>query len=338
MTKPVCLTTAAPFVGTGPDDRPRIDGIDLRVLRNLEPGAPWPEEDAESVEAMFCSQPPPNFEAFPNVRWIQIESAGYSHLFPFRLHERDVVVTNIRGVFDCPIAEWNVAMMVNLTRDLRTMIRNQDAGVWDRSALFCGQLRGSTLGIWGYGGIGRETARLAKMMGMRVHVLARNPGSPRNDSTCIDGTGDPDGTIPDHYFTERERDEFLSNLDFLILALPLTAKTDGLLGEHELRTLPKGAFLLNPARGALVQEQALLDVLSDGHLGGVAIDTHYQYPLPPEHQLWSFPHVILTPHISGTTFSPSFTSGLLWVFRENAARFAAGQQLLNVVPPADLEG
>lgn len=313
--KPLCLTTALPFAAAEPD----IDELDVRVLRGLPANAPWPEDDADRVEVMFCTHAPPNIAAFKNLRWLQIESAGFSHLFPHRLGERGVVVTNARGIFDCPIAKWNIAMMINLVRDVRTLIRHQDAG------------------IWGYGGIGRETARLAKAMGMTVHVLTRSGVKSRADSTFIEGTGDLDGSLPDRYFTEAEKTAFLSGLDFLILALPLTKVTDGLIGETELRVLQKGAFVLNPARGPLIQEAALLAVLRDGHLGGAALDTHYAYPLPPEHPLWSFPHVILTPHISGTSFSPNYSAGLLNIFRQNACRFVAGEPLLNVIPPDDLQ-
>ncbi len=334
--KPLCLTTALPFVEAAPGEEPAVPELEMRVLRGLETGAPWPEDDADRVEAVFATHPPPNLAAFKKLRWLQIESAGYSQLFPHRLPEHRVIATNARGLFDTPIAEWNLAMMINLARDLRTLIRHQDTRVWERSARFTGEVRGRTLGIWGYGGIGRETARLARALGMTVHALARSGVKSRDDSTCLPGTGDPDGSLPHRYFTFEQRIEFLSGLDFLILALPLTAQTEGIVGEAELRALPRGAFLLNPARGPLVVEQALLAALRDGHLGGAALDTHYAYPLPPEHPLWAFPHVILTPHISGTTFSPHFRSGLLRLFRENARRFGAGESLLNVIPPSDL--
>lgn len=337
MKKPLCITTAPPFTEAPIGAEPDVSEMEVCVLRGLAPTAPWPEERAVEVEAMFCSLPPPNFAAFPRVRWLQIESAGFSHLFPLRLGEKGIVVTNARGLFDTPIAEWNIAMMIALVRDLRTLIRHQDSRIWDRSARFTGEVRGRTVGIWGYGGIGRETARLAKTLGMNVHVLTRSGRKSRADSAFAPGTSDLEGTLPDRYFKEEERMEFLRGLDFLVLALPLTTKTEGLLGEEELRALPKGAFLLNPARGPIVQQAALLAVLRDGHLGGAALDTHYQYPLPAEHPLWDFPHVILTPHISGTTFSANFRAGLLGIFRENARRFTAGELLLNVVPAADLQ-
>ncbi len=335
--KPICLTTAVPFLEAAPGAEPPVAEFDMRVLRGLPAGAPWPEEDAAQVRAMFCTAPPPNLAAFKNMRWLQIESVGFSQLFPFRLADKGITVTNARGLFDSAIAEWNIAMMINLVRDVRTLIRHQDAGIWERSAQFTGEIRGRTLGIWGYGGIGRETARVAKAMGMRVHVLTRSGITTRTYSTCTPGTGDPDGTMPDACFTTQQKKAFLRGLDFLLLALPLTKKTDGLITEADLRLLPKGAFVLNPARGTLIQEQALLAVLRDGHLGGAALDTHYHYPLPPEHPLWQFPHVILTPHISGTSFSANYSSGLLDIFRQNARRFAAAQPLFNVIPPIDLQ-
>jgi len=308
----------------------------MQVLRDVAEGQPWPEDRAAEVKIAFCSYPPPNFSRFTGLRWLQIESAGFSHLFPLQLGKTGIQVTNARGVFDCPIGEWNLAMMVNLARDVRALIRHQEARVWDRSPRFSSELRGRTVGLWGYGGIGRETARLAKTLGMTVHVLTRSGRKARLDCMCVEGTGDPDGSLPDRYFAEAELPEFLGGIDFLILALPLTAKTVGLVGEKELRALRKGSFLLNPARGPIVREEALLAVLRDGHLGGAALDTHYHYPLWPDHPLWTFPNVILTPHVAGTTFSPHFRGDLLKIFQENARRYVAGRELLNVVAKEDL--
>jgi len=336
MNKPLCYTSAPCFVEVPVGQEPAVPELEMRILRT-PPSAPWPEDRAEEVEVFFCSTPPPNLAAFPRLRWLQIESAGFSHLFPLKLADKGIVVTNARGVFDCPIAEWNVAMMINLVRELRTMVRNQESRIWDRSAKFSGEIRRRTVGIWGYGGIGRETARLAKTMGMTVHVMTRSGKKSRDDSTFVEGTGDPEGALPDRYFGESEREAFLRGLDFLILALPLTGKTEGMVAERDLRMLPKGSYLLNPARGPIVQLPGLLAVLRDGHLGGAALDTHYHYPLPADHPLWLFPNVILTPHISGTTFAPYFREGLLRIFAQNARRYVAGQSLLNAISPSDLQ-
>lgn len=337
MSKPLCYTAAEPYLIPFGGQVPGIEKLTVRQMPNAMPGQVWPEEEAEKVEIIFATHMPANLSAFKNLQWIQIESAGYSHLFPFGLDKTSITVTNARGIFDAPIAEWGLAMMVNLARDMRTLVRNQESRIWDRSAKFTSELRGKTVGLWGYGGIGRQTARLAKAFDMTVHVLSRTGQKSRSDSTCKPGTGDPDGSLPDKYFSEEQKFEFLRGLDFLILALPLTTRTEGLVGDEELKALPKGAFLLNPARGPIVKESALLSALRTGHLGGAALDTHYHYPLWPDHPLWAFPNVILTPHIAGTTFSPNFQRDLVEIFRTNVDRYLAGEPLLNQISPADLK-
>jgi phosphoglycerate dehydrogenase-like enzyme len=286
----------------------------------------------------FCTLPPTNHAVMRNLKWIQIASTGYTQLLGLDLPARGVRATNARGCFDVPIAEWNIAMMVNLTRDFRQMIRNQETTVWDRSAVFQKEIRGLIVGLWGYGGIGRETARLARQFGLRVHVLTRNGIAPRNDVYSVQGTGDVEGILPDRVFRACEGMEFLRDLDFLIVALPLTKATEGLIGERELRALPSHAFLLNPARGPIVQQEALLRALREKWIAGAALDTHYQYPMPADHPLWRFPNVIFTPHISGSSLSPNFQQRLWEIFTINVDRFARGEALLNELTPAQLSG
>jgi phosphoglycerate dehydrogenase-like enzyme len=270
------------------------------------------------------------------LKWIHVASTGFDQLLALRLPARGIRASNARGCFDVPIAEWNIAMMINLARDLRQMIRNQEAGVWDRSAVFQHEIRGQTVGLWGYGGIGRETARLARQLGLRVHVMARSGVKPRRGVYTVPGTGDPEGVMPDKVFTKGQELEFLSGLDFLILSMPLTSATRGLLGERELRALPRSAFLLNPARGPIIQEAALVRALQEKWIAGAALDTHYAYPLPPEHPLWHFRNVILTPHISGSSLSPHFSERLWDALVQNAVRFSEGRPLLNELTPEQL--
>src|SRR5207245_388098 len=142
---------------------------------------PLPVHLIRDADVLMCTFPPENFDEMRRVRWIQITSAGYSQLFGLGLAERGIRAANGRGTFDVPIAEWNIAMMVNLARDLRQLIRNQEGCVWDRGERFQREIRGMTVGIWGYGGIGRETARLAKMMGLIVHVVSRKGVEPAGD-------------------------------------------------------------------------------------------------------------------------------------------------------------
>ncbi len=126
------------------------------------------------VNYLFCTYPPANFSDLNELEFIQIASAGYSQLFTLDLPAKGIRAANGRGNFDVPIAEWNLTMCVALARDLRGMFGNQEARVWDRSARFQREIRGLTVGLWGYGGIARETARLAKAFGLRVHVFTRS--------------------------------------------------------------------------------------------------------------------------------------------------------------------
>ncbi len=291
------------------------------------------------VEMLFCTVPPENFAMMTSLRWIQIASTGYTQLPGLGLPGRGIRAMNARGCFDVPIAEWNIAMMINLARDLRGMVRNQEEAVWDRSAVHQREIRGLTVGLWGYGGIGRETARLARQLGLRVHVMTRSGATgPRGGVYGVPGTGDPEGTLPHRVFRAGEEEEFLHGLDFLVVALPLTSATDGLIGERELRALPRTAFLLNPARGPIVREGALLRALREGWIAGAALDTHYAYPLPPAHPLWRMPNVVLTPHISGSGQSPHYLARLWDIFRQNVERCEAGRPLLNELTPAQLAG
>lgn len=305
-----------------------------------------PEEKARELDAariadadaLFCTFAPTNHAVMRKLKWIQIASTGYTQLHGLDLLARGVRATNARGCFDVPIGEWNIAMMVNLARDFRQMIRNQEAVVWDRSAIFQNEIRGRTVGLWGYGGIGRETARLARQLGMRVHVMSRSGVGPRRQVFAEPGTGDPEGTLPNRVFRAGEEIEFLRELDFLIVGLPLTKATEGLIGERELQALPRRAFVLNPARGPIIQQDALLRALREKWIAGAALDTHYHYPMPPEHPLWRFSNVIFTPHISGSSLSPKFKQRLWEIFSLNVERFLRGQPLLNELTPAELGG
>jgi phosphoglycerate dehydrogenase-like enzyme len=316
----------------------RARGLALHVVEPAEIVRPLPAELLGDIDTLFCLYPPQNFQDMKKLRWIQIASAGYGQLFGLDLPSRQIRATNARGCFDAPIAEWNMSMMVNLARNLRRMIRNQETRTWERPPEFQREIRGLTVGIWGYGGIGRETARLARTMGMRVHVLSRRGVRPAGEVYRVPGTGDPEGVLPHQVFLSGQELEFLAGLDFLILAMPLTKATEGIIGEGELRALPRSAYVLNPARGPIIREQALLQALREGWIAGAALDTHYQYPLPPDHPLWQFPNVILTPHISGSTLSPRYRERIWDIFVQNVERSLAGRPLLNELTRDQLNG
>ena len=310
----------------------RLEALPAVAVRVVKPdGRDWVVSDdlARGAEVLLCKYPPRNLADLADLKVLQLSTVGYEHLRHLGLADRPLRVCNARGVFDTAIAEWNLAMMVNLARDLRAMVRNQEQGRWDRDPRFQQEVRGRVVGLWGYGGIARETARLAKAFGLTVHALTRAGVRPRRDAYTPPGAGDPEGVLPDHVFVAGQEREFLSGLDFLVLALPHTRQSGGLIGEEQLRALPRTAFLLNPARGPIVQEAALLRALAEGWIAGAALDTHFAYPLPPEHPLWRAPNVILTPHVAGGDHSRAFPARMGDLIVQNVRRYREGGPLLN---------
>src|SRR5262249_883321 len=145
---------------------------------------------------LLCNSPPSTFADMPPLEVIQTAAVGCEQLYGLKVAERGIRACNARGVLDTSIAEWNVAMMINLARDMRGMIRNQERGIWDQAERFQRELRGAVVGLWGYGGIGRETARPAKRVGLAVHVLARRPRGPPPGVGANSRPSDPPGPLP----------------------------------------------------------------------------------------------------------------------------------------------
>lgn len=315
-----------------------LPGVNVQLVEPEEKVRILPTALIKDIDALLCTFPPENHKEMERLKYLQISSAGFKQLIDQGFTERNITCCNALGVFDVPIAEWNMAMMVNLARDARKMMHNQDSEIWDRSARFQHEIRGAVVGIWGYGGIGRETARLAKAMGLKVHVLSRSGVKARTDIYGVEGTGDPEGNLPDRVFLEGEKEEFLNGLDFLIIAMPQTVHNEGIIGEKELAMLKKSAFILNPARGPLIKEKALISALQQNNIAGAALDTHYYYPMPEKHPLWQMPNVILTPHISGSSSSPMFLARVWDIFYQNLKRKQTQQPLLNQLSEADLKG
>ncbi len=313
-----------------------IPDINVNLIESHEESHAVPASLVNQIEILFCDALPSNFRELNALKWIQIGSVGYSHLYGLSLPERGIRVTNARGVFDVAIAEWCLAMMINLIRDMPAMFRNQQECRWNRDGRFQSELRGATLGVYGYGGIGRETARLAKVLGLCVWVLSRGPLKRRERIYRVAGTGDPEGTLPDRVFDLDQKFEFFAGLDYLLLSMPLTSQTECIIGAHELEALPQTAFILNPARGPLIDEAALLDALRSGRIRGAALDAHYQYPLPPSHPLWAMENVILTPHISGSSDNPHYLKRLWDVFEWNVRCFVNGELLWNELTRQEL--
>jgi phosphoglycerate dehydrogenase-like enzyme len=195
----------------------------------------------------------------------------------------------------------------------------------------CYGLRGKTLVIVGYGGIGRETARLASAFGMRILAVKAEASERVGSSYREPGTGDPEGIIPNEIVGLKGIDGAFEQADYVVLTLPLTSASRGLMDRRLLSVLRPGAWIVNVARGAIIDEDALVEALREGRIGGAWLDVFRQEPLPGDSPLWEMANVIVTPHVSGGN-RDSFRV-LTDLCCENLRRYLAGQPLLNRVDP-----
>lgn len=331
--------SAVKVVAVGDDLPPELARDSRFQITVVDPFGPQDELPAALVadtEVLMWDLAPANVAEMTKLRWLQLGSAGYLQLAGHSLDTAAITVTNASGVNDIPIAEWSMLMMLALERDLPQIIVDNAERQYRRPARYQSELRGRRVGIVGYGGIGRELARQAKTFGLQVWAMNRSPIGPAPQRFTPDGTGDPDGILPDRTFGMDEWDVFLPELDYLVLTVALNGATRGLIGADELALLPPRAHLLNPARAQLVDEQALRTALASGALAGAAIDSHYREPMAADDPTWELSRTILTPHVSGSTASRQYRPRLWELFTENLRRFTAGDPLLNVVPRTDL--
>jgi phosphoglycerate dehydrogenase-like enzyme len=191
------------------------------------------------------------------------------------------------------------------------------------------ELRGQTIGILGYGSIGREVARLAKAFGMKVLVTKRDGRHTEDHGFMLPDTGDPSGDLPDRIYPIEATRSLLTECDYVVVSLPLTEKTHHLIDEEMFRAMKPSAFFVNIGRGSIVHEEHLVKALKKGWIAGAGLDVFEQEPLPDDSPLWKLDNVIMTPHISG--FTPDYDKRAMAVFAENLRRYLAGEQLLNVL-------
>jgi phosphoglycerate dehydrogenase-like enzyme len=267
------------------------------------------------------------------LKWVQLLSAGADHAIG-ALDSARIAMTTASGIHATPIAEYTIASMLAYAHKFHLMIRAQLRHEWLRSG-FPGtveELRGKTLGVIGYGSIGRETARMAKALGMRVIALKRDPGNRRDEGWCPAGLGDPDGVIPETFCGPEQREEILRGSDYLTVTLPLTKHTRQFIGAREIAAMRPGAYIVNIGRGEVIDESALIEALKLGKIGGAGLDVFEKEPLPKESPIWDLENVLLTPHMSGA--NRGYMDKACALFADNIRRFTAGQPLLNVVDRA----
>jgi phosphoglycerate dehydrogenase-like enzyme len=269
----------------------------------------------------------------PRLRWLHCMAAGLDYVLRTGMFENsNVVLTNTSGAQAVMIGEYIMMAMLAYSHRYHTTIRAQSRHEWLGLGYFFGHaesLRGKTVGIIGYGPIGREAARMAHGFGMEVLALKRDPAARADPRFGFPGVGDPEGSIPSRWFGPEQRGEIVSRSDFIVVALPLTADTRRFLGAAEFAMAKPAACLINVGRGEVIDQDALVAALTEKRIAGAALDVMVPEPLPADHPLWDMEDVILTPHSSGP--SRSYQEDCCRVFAENLKRFQSGQQLLNVV-------
>ena len=269
------------------------------------------------------------------LKWVQLLSAGADHALGGPLKGATIPFTTASGIHATPIAEYTIASMLAYAHRLHLSLRAQIRREWMRSGQFMAgvdELRGKTLGVLGYGSIGRETARLAGALGMTVLALKRNPGERNDPGWCPSGVGDPEGRIPRRIYGPGERMAMLAESDYVTVTLPLTNQTRRFIGAAEIAAMKPGAYIVNIGRGEVIDERALIEALRSQRIGGAGLDVFEHEPLEAESPLWDLDNVILTPHVSGA--SRRYMDKACELFAENLRRFAAGRPLLNAVDPA----
>jgi phosphoglycerate dehydrogenase-like enzyme len=265
----------------------------------------------------------------PHLTWVHSATSGVERALTPAARTRDVLVTNARGVFSRPIAEHVLLMILAVSRHLPELLELQRERTWQ--PLEGRELRELTIGIVGYGSLGRSVASLASAFGARVIALRRHP-----DAGAPTSADDEDG-FPFEPRVERVVGpdgllDLLAESDIVVLAAPLTPETDGMIDEAAVAAMQRDAWLINVARGRLVDDTALIRALRDNRIGGAALDTFRDEPLPPGSPYWELPNVILTPHTAWS--SARVLDRSIDLFCDNLVRFSRGKPLRNVVDPA----
>jgi len=294
---------------------PELDISQLNSYENLE-------QQIADVEILFgVSISPEQFLAAKRLRWIHSQAAAVHQLMFPELVNSDVIVTNARDVHGPVVAEQVIAMMFALAKRIPAAVRFQQRHVWGQDAFSSGrshsrELAGATLGLVGLGSIGRNVAKHASALGMRVIAVREHPEKEKPQYV-------------DQVLPTSKLQELLTQSDYVVLSTPVTPETTGMIGAPQLAAMKSDSFLLNVGRGPLIDEAALIAVLREHKIGGAALDVFNQEPLPPESPLWDLEDLLITPHTAG--ISENMWERHYVLFSENLRRYLSRRPLLGLV-------
>ncbi len=293
-----------------------------------------PEEQLAEVEILYTRRALPEPEQVPNLRWIQFHWSGIDPFVEHSLLRSEVMVTTLSGAAVPQMAEFALTMMMAAGHHLPEMIEHRRNKSWaeDRFTRFRPlELRGNTVGIVGYGSIGREIARLCVAFGAKVLVTKRDLKVLEQQGYQLEGLGDPQAELPTRIYPPQALASMASECDFLVITVPLTPETRGLVGEQVLRRMKPTAYLIDVSRGGVVDHGALVEALGNSWIAGAALDVFPVEPLPQSSPLWELPNLILSPHVAGT--SGLYLERAAELFAENLRRYLANEELLNRYDP-----
>jgi phosphoglycerate dehydrogenase-like enzyme len=345
--------TTGPGPGTGPGGVPaaialtpilsaRYRAHDLDTIRDAAPGARivtigfdgHADGSLDDVEVMLRGRLPADvfdriLSRSPALRWVHSATAGVERVLTPASRQRGLVITNARGVFSRPVAEYVMMMILAISRRLPSLLELQAERTWQ--PLEARELRDVTVGIVGLGSLGRAVGALGTAFGCRVVATRKRPEA---GSAAHTGAGDEPylgSVMLDRVLPPEDLFELLGESDFVVLAAPLTPDTHDLISDEAIAAMKPGAWVINVARGELIDERALARAIRDGRIGGAVLDTFREEPLPPNSPLYELPNVILTPHTSWS--SARVLDRSVELFCENLRRYAEGRPLVNVVDP-----
>jgi phosphoglycerate dehydrogenase-like enzyme len=308
----------------------------IEVESELLSGGQWPDDRTIRAEILYTTDQLPPTEHAPNLRWVHSHWAGVDRLVDGPLWDSDVIITNASGIHAPNMGQYALAQILAWANRIPAWIRQQQTGQWParrREAFTADELSGRTLGIIGYGSIGREVARLASTFNMEILVTKRDARHIKDEGYTLPGYGDPGGDLPRRTYPTEATRSMLSECDYIVITLPLTARTHQMFDEAMFRAMKPSSFVVNVGRGGVIKEEDLVRALQKGWIAGAGLDVFETEPLPEDSPLWQMENVILSPHISG--FSEAYDRRALDLFIQNLERYLAGESLLNVVDRAE---
>lgn len=287
---------------------------DMQIL--VTEGREEIESVLDEIEIAFGSFPRDLLPRARNLRWLQQWGAGADWLLRHpEAVELNFVLTNTSGVHAIPVGEHILAFLLAFGRGLHLAIRAQQRHEWKGSDRGRFELAGKTMVLVGVGAIGERTAEIAAALGMRVLGVRRDPtvGAPGVEAM----------------FGPHQLMDLLPEADFVVLTVPLTHETQGMIGERELRAMKLTAYVVNTGRGGTIREPALIRALQEGWIAGAGLDVFETEPLPDDSPLWAMDNVIITSHCADVT--PHYGERAMEIFLDNLQRYRAGEPLRNVV-------